>query len=427
MRRVRRGRAPGIGITPPRIARPACLAVALVVGVSAFGAAPASAQSTIWPSSNGLLVYRSDRDGNPDLFTLAPTTSANESLAGAPGAEESQPAWSPEGGRIAFIRRTGPTRRPDLFVMSSTGGGRMRLTSSAMPERDPSWSPEGTLIVYAAPTSVNGDVHLFLVRADGRGRRQLTSQAAGSADRAPVFSPDGRRIAFVSDRAGGFPELYVMDADGSNVRRLTNNGEIDGNPSWSSDGTRLVFERCCANGNSDILTIDVATRTETNLTNSSTRQDFDPSWSPDGTRIAYVSFERGVGNVDVWVMNADGSSPARLTNAPAPDLSPDWQPVPTCTVSGTDQADDLTGTHGNDVICALDGDDQVSTLAGDDLVLGDRGGDAVKGDEGSDLLFGERGNDVLAGGSEYDVIDGGPGIDTCTPGADGAFRRLCEP
>jgi len=395
--------------------------------LAAVAPTPASAQSTLWPSSNGLLVFRSDRDGDPAVFTLDPTTTSVEKLTVKTDAQELQPAWSPEGGRIALVRRTGGVRRPDLFVMSSAGKGRTRLTSSALAERDPSWSPDGTMIVYAARTSSIGDFRLFLAKADGSARVQLTTQAAGSADRGPVFSPDGTRIAFVSDRAGRFPELYVMDADGGNVRRLTNNAEIDGNPSWSPDGTRLVFERCCTSGSADIFTIDVATRAETNLTNSSTRQDFDPSWSPDGTRIAYVSFENGVGNVDVWVMHADGSSPARLTDAAGADLSPDWQPVPTCTVNGTAQADELTGTDGNDVICAQDGDDHVSALAGDDLILAGKGADTVSGDDGADLLLGEGGNDVLAGGSEYDVIDGGPGIDTCTPGADGAFRRSCEP
>jgi Ca2+-binding RTX toxin-like protein len=216
-----------------------------------------------------------------------------------------------------------------------------------------------------------------------------------------------------------------MDAGGGNVRRLTNNTLIDANPSWSPDGTRLVFERCCDGGTSDIYTIDVASRVETALTGPST-QDFDPSWSPDGTRIAFVSFEPSERNIDIWVMNADGSSPTRLTDAPGPHLSPDWQPIPTCTISGTDQPDDLTGTEGNDVICARGGNDQVAASSGDDLVIAGPGADVVDGQDGSDLLLGEGGDDVLAGGSEYDVIDGGPGLDTCTVGGGGASRRLCE-
>ena len=96
---------------------------------------------------------------------------------------------------------------------------------------------------------------------------QLTTQAAGSADRAPAWSPDGTRIAFVSDRDGGFPELYLMNADGSGVTRLTNNAFVDGNPSWAPDGSRLVFERCCENGTSD-LTPPVRLATGVALVNS---------------------------------------------------------------------------------------------------------------------------------------------------------------
>ena len=241
-----------------------------------------------------------------------------------------------------------------------------------------------------------------------------------------MWSPDGTRIAFVSNRDGGFPELYLMFADGTGVVRLTTNSFIDANPSWSPDGSRLVFERCCENGTSDLFTIDVATRAEASLTASTTQQDFDPVWSPDGTRIAFVSFAVGQGNLDIWVMNADGSSPVRLTQEAGPDLSPDWQPVPVCTVNGTDQVDDLTGTDGNDVICALAGDDHVRALDGDDLILGGKGNDALEGQEGADVVFGEGGDDALQGGPGYDVLDGGAGTDTCNRGADGAFLRVCE-
>jgi Tol biopolymer transport system component len=402
-------------------------AVAGLVGaafalLSAIAPAPAHAQSSTWVSGNGLLAFTSDHDGTPALFTLDADTSATTSLNTRSGIAELQPAWSPEGDRIVFVRRSGPNRRTDLFVMTAAGRARTRLTSNALPERDPSWSPGGTMLVYAARTSATGDFHVFLAKADGSAREQLTRRDG----RAPVFSPDGSKIAFVSDRDGGFPELYVMNANGRNERRLTNNGLIDGNPSWSPDGTHLVFERCCPTGTSDILTIDIATRGETDLTPSGGSQDFDPTWSPDGTRIAYVSFGTVERNIDVWVMNADGTSRTRLTDAAGPDLSPDWQPLPACTIDGTNQADELRGTDGDDVICGHDGDDHVRALAGADLVIGGRGGDLVSGQEGADLLLGQQGNDTLYGGPAYDVIDGGPGRDACGPGADGAFRRVCE-
>ena len=399
------------------------IAILILVGLASTEAA---AQSSVWPSSNGIIAFRSDRDGEPDVFTLDASTSTVTNLTSASGAAELQPAWSPEGERIAYVRRAGITGRADLFVMNATGGARTRVTSTPVPERDPSWEPNGTQIVYAARTGPGEPFRIFVAHPDGSGRQQLTTQTAGSADRAPAWSPDGSRIAFVSNRDGGFPELYLMFADGSGVVRLTNNSLIDANPSWSPDGTRLVFERCCENGTSDLFTIDVATRAELPLTPSSTQQDFDPVWSPDGTRIAYVSFELGQGNLDIWTVNADGTAPVRLTQEAGPDLSPDWQPLPVCTISGTDQADDLTGTDGNDVICALDGNDHVSALAGDDLVLGGKGDDALEGQDGADMLIGDRGNDTLGGGSGYDVLDGGAGTDTCSRGGDGAFLRLCE-
>src|SRR4029450_582692 len=100
---------------------------------------------------------------------------------------------------------------------------------------------------------------IFVANADGSAPDQLTTQAPGSADRSPVWSPDGSPIAFVSNRAGGFPELYLMFGDGSGVVRLTTNSSIDANPSWSPDGTKLVFERCCENGTSDLFTVAVGT------------------------------------------------------------------------------------------------------------------------------------------------------------------------
>jgi Tol biopolymer transport system component len=404
----------------------AWLAAVLVVLGVALVPGRAVAHPGIWASANGQIVFRSDRTGHPDVFAVDAGGSNLVNLTESSDPADLQPAWSPDGGRIAFLRRFSPQGRTDLFVMTAAGTGRDRLTSTKVAERDPAWSPTGVRIAYSARVSPEGPYRIFVVRADGSGRTRLTEQAAGSADRAPVWSPDGTRIAFVSDRAGGFPELYVMNADGTAVSRVTNNTQIDGNPSWSPDGTRLVFERCCQNGTSDIFSIDLATRTETNLTASTTHQDFDPVSSPDGTRIAYVSFEVGQGNLDIWVMNADGSAQTRLTQEAGPDLSPDWQPLPICTISGTGAADQLLGTDGNDVICPLEGADQVDAGAGADLVDGGRGNDVLQGQGGEDVLLGGGGGDTLGGGADYDVLDGGVGTDTCLPGGQGAARRACE-
>jgi Tol biopolymer transport system component len=391
-----------------------------------FPEVTAHASSTVWPSTNGPLIFRSDRDGEPDIFTLDPAGGTPTKLTENSGLADLSPSWSPEGRRVVFVRRSGERGRPDLFVMTDGGTGRTRITRTPVPERDPSWSPDGTRIVYSAKTSPSGPFRIFTVNPDGTGRDQLTTEPQGGADRSPVFSPDGTRVAFVSDRDGGLPELYVMDADGSRQVRITDNSLVDGNPSWSPDGTRILVERCCKVGSSDILSIDVATRTETLVTATATTSEFDPVFSPDGTKIAFVAFEIGVGNLDLWVMNADGTGATRLTDDPAPDLSPDWQPVPTCTIRGSGEADALQGTDGDDVICGVGGADAISAGGGRDLVFGGKGDDVLEGQDGNDVLEGDAGNDRLEGGSGYDVLDGGPGADSCVRGADGAFRRLCE-
>jgi TolB protein len=392
------------------------LAVALLLPTSA-GASP--------PSTNGLIAFRSDRGGAPQVFAMGADGGNVAQVVGQPSAADLGPAWSPDGRHLAFMRIVRQGGRPDLYVVNANGSARVRLTRTIVAERDPAWSPDGTLIAFAARTSIRGPFRIYVARADGTEVEQLTTQAAGT-DRAPAWSPDGTQIAYTSTRNGGFPELYLMNADGSGQRRMTTNDEIDGNPSWSPDGTRIAIERCCSSGTSEIFAIDLATSLEINLTATSSAHEFDPAWAPDGTKVAYVAVPVGGGNVDVWAMNADGTGQTQLTTHAAPDLSPSWQPVPICTISGTDGPDQLVGTDGDDVICGLDGQDTISSGLGNDVVFGGPAGDTIQDQGGSDLLYGESGSDVLLGGPGYDGLDGGPGPDACTPGSDGAFTRQCE-
>ena len=141
------------------------------------------------------------------------------------------------------------------------------------------------------------------------------------------------QIAFVSRRDGN-AEIYVMDADGTNQRRLTNNRANDRSPAWSPDGRRIAFvsER---DGHvhvrhgwptSEIYVMDADGGNPQNLTNNPS-DDWSPSWSPNGKRIAFVS-ERDEPRVygDIYVMDADGSDPERLTNNPRDDRYPAWSP-----------------------------------------------------------------------------------------------------
>ena len=185
----------------------------------------------------------------------------------------------------------------------------------------------------AFSSSQNGNRDIYVMDADGENQIRLTKHR--SPDRHPSWSPDGKRIAFSSDRISIGGEIYVMDSDGKNVTRLTN-GEWDWNPAWSPDGKRIVFQSMLAkpNGhhNTEIFVMDADGRNQTRLTDSPL-YDAEPSWSPDSRKIAFVS-QRGEGDfrLQIYVMDSSGENQTRLThdrgsNKREPAWSPDGKSI----------------------------------------------------------------------------------------------------
>ena len=179
---------------------------------------------------------------------------------------------------------------------------------------------------------------IYVMDADGGNLHRLTNNP--SSDYAPSWSPDGKRIAFVSDRDGHVDandwltaEIYVMDADGGNPQNLTNNPSDDRDPSWSPDGKRIVFssdrdmERGNAAHNVEIYVMDADGKNQQRLTKNLT-EDKDPSWSPDGKRIVFRSRRdghfRGEAGItyEIYAMDADGGNEQKLTENRKNDKDP---------------------------------------------------------------------------------------------------------
>lgn len=151
-----------------------------------------------------------------------------------------------------------------------------------------------------------------------------TLPGADSAPSSDSVSRGGTRIAFDSRRAGTL-DIYIANADGTDIQQLTGSSGAERGPAWSPDGTQIAFYGAPSeNGSHDIFIIDADGKNLRNLTSSPGVDDRYPTWSPDGTQIAFHS--NAEGDFDIFVINTDATGMRALTNNDADDLGPDWSP-----------------------------------------------------------------------------------------------------
>jgi TolB protein len=213
------------------------------------------------------------------------------------------------------------------FAVSSRGATAPRKLTN-IENAYPSFSPDATRILFQSNRTGNWEV--FLMNADGNDPRQLTSHPA--ADVTPSWSPDGSRIAFVSDRDGN-EEVYSMNADGSGLRNLTRHPGGDSHPYWSRDGRRIVFNSTRDDGeNDEVYVMDADGSNPVRITSNGLVWDTYASLSPDGSKIVFRRLLRVRGpegttiNSEVFSMNADGSGAQNLTKDGHFDGWPAWSP-----------------------------------------------------------------------------------------------------
>lgn len=199
------------------------------------------------------------------------------------------PAWSPDGSRLAFARYRIQQGR-SIFVMNSNGSGTLSLTTAAADESSPAWSPDGSRIAFVRRGGDNSEIDVM--NADGTNRMRLTTGTMGGDDTDPAWSPDGSRIAFTRSS-----KIYVMNPDGSGVTQLSVDAANDREPAWSPDSRMIAFSRGTADGNSAIFTMEADGSNPTRLTPDSHAGN--PAWSKDG-RIALEIVECHPDPFDFW-------------------------------------------------------------------------------------------------------------------------------
>jgi Tol biopolymer transport system component len=294
---------------------------------------PTKPAEAAFPGNNGKIVFvnTGPNVGYPQIYTMKANGDNKTRLTNSRNFDGS-PAFSANGKKIAF------ESDQDIYTMSATGTDKKNVTrSNNVEESDPAWSPDGTRIAFASSSTGNTDI--YVINKDGTGLTRLTTSP--KVDIQPAWSPDGTKIAFVRQHRGNSSNLkiYVMKAaresETNRAQRLTTASlstleELD--PAWSPDGTRIAFARnpdaSSPTSGFDLHSIRANGSGQIRLTTSGGSQQ--PAWSPDGTKIAFRGFREN--DSGIFVIKAAPESatnlPKQLAGKRSPSFEPDWQPLP---------------------------------------------------------------------------------------------------
>jgi TolB protein len=255
-----------------------------------------------------------------EIYLINSDGSGKTQLTNQPARRSYNPAYSPDGTRIACYTHVNSTTW-SLWIMNSDGDNIQQLTSSANRcDWMPRWSPDGNTIIftrsYINPTWRS---ELWTVKPDGTDEVRLGKMEGEGAE----YSPDGSKITFSTYSEGG-GDVWMINIDGTNPVKLTTHPSEDWHPRFSPDGSKIAFESK-RDGNFEIYVMKSDGSNQVRLTNNSA-EDVNADWSADGSRIAFVS-ERD-GHAEVYIMNADGTNQTRLTHTNGRAINPEWKPIP---------------------------------------------------------------------------------------------------
>jgi dipeptidyl aminopeptidase/acylaminoacyl peptidase len=232
-------------------------------------------------------------------------------------------AYPGRNGKIAFYTQRDRLPNAEIYAMNPDGSDQVNLTRHPFADYQPRWSPDGSKIAFLSERDgCCGNTEIYTMNADGSGQQRLTVNPG--RETFPTWSPDGTRMAF--DRDG---DIHVMNSTGSGDVVLLGGPTRDVQPAWSPDGSKIAFTSAPQrDANGDVYVMDSDGTDLVNLTNHPAN-DIEPDWSPDGSHIAFVSSRESPTNFDIWVMRSDGTEQVRLTTTPAPyddDITPAWSP-----------------------------------------------------------------------------------------------------
>lgn len=248
----------------------------------------------------GKIVFESTQDGNREIYSMK-ADFTNQTRLTDDLADDSSPKWSPDGTKILFqSNRDGSFS--EIYTMNADGSNPIRLTNNSIQDQYPDWSPDGNKIVFVRGNSLPSEI--WTMDSNGLNQAQITGSSINSlvGETEPSWSPDGSRIAFSANpNSGEGPEIYLMNADGTNQNRLTFDTATDIYPVWSPDGNSIAYTNDSSGAHTNLL--DVASLNIQTVSNPNNVSAYAPAWSPDGTKLAHYN---SIGNI--YIIDAGGEN-----------------------------------------------------------------------------------------------------------------------
>jgi Tol biopolymer transport system component len=273
-----------------------------------------------WSPDGSKIIFSSERDGNAEVYIMNADGSNQVNLTNN-AAWDGTPVISPDGTKIAFSSARDVFNIFEMYVMDIDGSGVVRLTNDMFSDALPVWSPDSTKIAFTK--QLNGWNELYCINVDGTGLANLTNSPF--SDGSPSFTPDSSKVICESSRPENshHQEIWLVQTDGTNGVSLTNDVQGSRFPALNSPGTLVLFCRNAGGVNNDIFKMGIDGSGAQNLTNHLS-DDRHMSFSPDGAKVVFESDRDG--NIELYIMNSDGSNQQRLTTSTGFDFQAKWRP-----------------------------------------------------------------------------------------------------